>query len=59
MDVYFFCIEQTGGLSNKQKEHKKQMPLVAKRKKVARTKIEKRIKQQRSGKQQRGRKAWK
>lgn len=51
--------KKTGGLSNKQKEHKKQMPLVAKRKKVARTKIEKRIKQQRSGKQQRGRKAWK
>jgi len=51
--------EQTGGLSNRQKEHKKKMPLAAKRDKVSRTRIEKKKKNQRSGKQFRGRKAWK
>ncbi|CAJ2667940.1 unnamed protein product [Trifolium pratense] len=51
--------KKTGGLSNKQKEHKKIMPIVAKRKKMARTRIAKRKKDRRSGKQQRGKKAWK
>ncbi|KAK7387547.1 hypothetical protein VNO78_28432 [Psophocarpus tetragonolobus] len=50
---------KTGGLSNRQKEHKKKMPLAAKRDKVARTRIEKKRKNQRSSKQFRGRKAWK
>ncbi|ESW35691.1 hypothetical protein PHAVU_001G256500 [Phaseolus vulgaris] len=50
---------KTGGLSNRQKEHKKKMPLAAKRDKVSRTRIEKKRKNQRSGKQFRGRKAWK
>jgi protein SDA1 len=54
-----FSIEQTGGLSNKQKEHKKIMPVVAKRKKLARARIDRRKKDRRSGKQQRGKKAWK
>nr|KYP75742.1 Protein SDA1 isogeny [Cajanus cajan] len=51
--------KKTGGLSNRQKEHKKKMPLAAKRDKVARTRIEKKRKNSRSGKQFRGRKAWK
>ncbi|CAK9180519.1 unnamed protein product [Ilex paraguariensis] len=51
--------KKTGGLSNRQKEHKKAMPLAAKRAKVTRSRQEKKIKQQRSGKQFRGRKAWK
>ncbi|CAN4094894.1 unnamed protein product [Withania somnifera] len=51
--------KKTGGSSNQQKEHKKFMPLAAKRSKVARSKIEKKRKQQRAGKQFRGRKAWK
>ncbi|KAG4995538.1 hypothetical protein JHK82_032261 [Glycine max] len=50
---------KTGGLSNRQKEHKKKMPLAAKRDKVSRTRIEKKRKNQRSGKQFRGKKAWK
>ncbi|CAL5188012.1 unnamed protein product [Lathyrus oleraceus] len=50
--------KKTGGLSNRQKEHKKSMPLIAKRNKIARVKLEKKIKRQRSGKQFRGRKAW-
>ncbi|KAK7312030.1 hypothetical protein RJT34_10575 [Clitoria ternatea] len=50
---------KTGGLSNRQKEHKKKMPLAAKRNKVARTRVEKKKKHQRSGKQFRGKKAWK
>lgn len=55
-----YCLfEQTGGLSNRQKEHKKKMPLAAKRDKVAKTRIEKKKKQHRAGKQFRGRKAWK
>ncbi|KAE9587793.1 hypothetical protein Lal_00021981 [Lupinus albus] len=51
--------KKTGGLSNKQKEHKKKMPLAAKRNKVSRTRIEKKKKNARAGKQFRGRKAWK
>ncbi|WJX39623.1 hypothetical protein P8452_27146 [Trifolium repens] len=51
--------KKTGGLSNKQKEHKKIMPVVAKRKKLARARIDRRKKDRRSGKQQRGKKAWK
>ncbi|KAJ7945477.1 Protein SDA1 [Quillaja saponaria] len=51
--------KKTGGLSNKQKEHKKKMPQAAKREKVGRSRLEKRKKQQRQGKQFRGRKAWK
>ncbi|KAL2465542.1 ARM repeat superfamily protein [Abeliophyllum distichum] len=50
---------ETGGSSNQQKEHKKAMPLAAKRSKIARVRVEKKKKQQRSGKQFRGRKAWK
>ncbi|KAI9169246.1 hypothetical protein LWI28_009514 [Acer negundo] len=51
--------KKTGGLSNRQKEHKKAMPLAAKRAKVVKSRQEKKIKQQRSGKQFRGKKAWK
>ncbi|KAL6188127.1 hypothetical protein ACLB2K_039521 [Fragaria x ananassa] len=51
--------KKTGGLSNKQKEHKKAMPLVAKRAKVAKSRVEKRKKQQLSGKNFRGKKVWK
>ncbi|KAJ0984454.1 hypothetical protein J5N97_002810 [Dioscorea zingiberensis] len=50
---------KTGGLSNRQKEHKKAMPLAAKRAKVARSRQEKRKQQRRAGKQFRGKKAWK
>ncbi|KAF6157533.1 hypothetical protein GIB67_004471 [Kingdonia uniflora] len=51
--------KKTGGTSNRQKEHKKAMPLGAKRHKVARSRQEKKKKQKLSGKQFRGRKAWK
>ncbi|KAL5826663.1 hypothetical protein ACOSQ3_018500 [Xanthoceras sorbifolium] len=51
--------KKTGGLSNRQKEHKKAMPLAAKRSKAVRSKQERNKKQQRSGKQFRGKKAWK
>ncbi|KAF9677853.1 hypothetical protein SADUNF_Sadunf08G0150900 [Salix dunnii] len=51
--------KKTGGESNRQKEHKKQMPLAAKRAKVERSRQEKKRKQNRSGKQFRGKKAWK
>ncbi|KAH8500050.1 hypothetical protein H0E87_015333 [Populus deltoides] len=51
--------KKTGGQSNRQKEHKKQMPLAAKRAKVARSRQEKKKKQSLSGKQFRGKKAWK
>lgn len=51
--------KKTGGLSNRQKEHKKAMPLAAKRAKVARSRQVKNKKQQRSGKQFQGKKAWK
>ncbi|XP_024991766.1 protein SDA1 homolog isoform X2 [Cynara cardunculus var. scolymus] len=50
---------KTGGLSNRQKEHKKAMPLAAKRSKVERSRRQKKIKQKTAGKQFRGRKAWK
>ncbi|XP_028796409.1 protein SDA1 homolog [Neltuma alba] len=51
--------KKTGGLSNRQKEHKKKMPLAAKRDKAAKSRLEKKKKHNRSGKQFRGRKAWK
>lgn len=53
--------KKTGGKSNREKEHKKIMPLAAKRHKNAKSRVQKKIKQQRdrSGKQFRGRKAWK
>ncbi|KAL2336025.1 hypothetical protein Fmac_010471 [Flemingia macrophylla] len=51
--------KKIGGLSNRQKEHKKKMPPAAKRHKIERHQIEKKKKHQRSGKQFRGRKAWK
>ncbi|KAE8023583.1 hypothetical protein FH972_009260 [Carpinus fangiana] len=49
----------TGGLSNRQKERKKAMPMVAKKAKAVRSQQERKKKQQRSGKQFRGRKSWK
>lgn len=51
--------KKTGGLSNRQKEHKKAMPIAAKRAKVAKSRQEKKRKQKIAGKQFRGRKAWK
>lgn len=51
--------KKTGGLSNRQKEHKKAMPLAAKRSKIQKSREVKRKQQRRSGKQFRGRKAWK
>ncbi|CAK9327083.1 unnamed protein product [Citrullus colocynthis] len=51
--------KKTGGLSNRQKEHKKAMPLAARRSKVAKSRVDKKKKNQRSGKQFRGKKAWK
>ncbi|KAK7270830.1 hypothetical protein RJT34_26287 [Clitoria ternatea] len=51
--------KKTGGLSNRQKERKKRMPLAAKRDQVARSRIVKTKKNQCSAKQFRGRKAWK
>ncbi|KAF5749191.1 protein SDA1 isoform X3 [Tripterygium wilfordii] len=51
--------KKTGGLSNRQKEHKKFLPLAAKRATVAKSRQVKRKQQNRSGKQFRGRKAWK
>ncbi|XP_074570178.1 uncharacterized protein LOC141826776 [Curcuma longa] len=51
--------KKTGGTSNRQKEHKKKMPLAAKRSKVARSRQEKKKQERRTGKQFRGRKAWK
>uniref|UniRef100_A0A1S3CNI9 Protein SDA1 n=1 Tax=Cucumis melo TaxID=3656 RepID=A0A1S3CNI9_CUCME len=51
--------KKTGGLSNRQKEHKKAMPLAAKRSKVAKFRLDKKKKNQRSGKQFTGKKAWK
>ncbi|KAE9454688.1 hypothetical protein C3L33_13422, partial [Rhododendron williamsianum] len=53
------CGLRTGGSSNRQKEHKKAMPLAAKRAKVSRSREVKKKKQQHAGKQFRGRKAWK
>lgn len=51
--------KKTGGLSNRQKEHKKLMPMAAKRQKVARSRQEKKKRDRRSSKQFRGKKAWK
>ncbi|KAL0909542.1 hypothetical protein M5K25_020418 [Dendrobium thyrsiflorum] len=50
--------KKTGGLSNRQKQHKKAMPLAAKRDRAARSRQEKKQRQKRSGKQFKGRKAW-
>lgn len=59
-DYLYCCVcVQTGGLSNRQKEHKKAMPLAAKRSKIQKSREVKRKQQRRSGKQFRGRKAWK
>ncbi|XP_020973426.1 protein SDA1 homolog isoform X2 [Arachis ipaensis] len=49
--------KKTGGLSNRQKERKKKMPVVAKREKIAKSHLEKKKNNQRAGKQFRGRKA--
>ncbi|XP_015952447.1 uncharacterized protein LOC107476992 [Arachis duranensis] len=49
--------KKTGGLSNRQKECKKKMPVVAKKEKIAKSHLEKKKKNQRAGKQFRGRKA--
>ncbi|XVF02608.1 hypothetical protein REPUB_Repub04eG0189600 [Reevesia pubescens] len=51
--------KKTGGSSNRQKEHKKYMPLAAKKSRAQRSRQEKNKKRQRSGKQFRGKKAWK
>lgn len=50
---------QTGGSSNRQKEHKKNMPLAAVRSKAGKAKRVKKMKNSHSGSQFRGRKAWK
>ncbi|QHO54873.1 uncharacterized protein [Arachis hypogaea] len=49
--------KKTGGLSNRQKERKKKMPVVAKKEKIAKSHLEKKKKNRRAGKQFRGRKA--
>ncbi|XP_077228245.1 ARM repeat superfamily protein [Tasmannia lanceolata] len=51
--------KKTGGSSNRQKNHKKAMPLAATRAKVARSRQQKKKQERHSGKQFRGRKAWK
>ncbi|KAL8111721.1 uncharacterized protein LOC141666675 [Apium graveolens] len=51
--------KKTGGTSNKQKEHKKAMPIAAKRAKVAKSRQNKKRKLKHADKQFRGRKAWK
>ncbi|KAL7093826.1 hypothetical protein ACP275_11G063500 [Erythranthe tilingii] len=51
--------KKTGGSSNREKEHKKAMPLVAKRKKIAQARVEKKKQKRRASTQFRGRKAWK
>ncbi|MCL7046810.1 hypothetical protein MKW94_012520 [Papaver nudicaule] len=51
--------KKSGGTSNKQKEHKKNMPLVAKRAKIVRSRQERKRLNRIAGKQFRGRKAWK
>ncbi|KAL7590750.1 hypothetical protein Lser_V15G41109 [Lactuca serriola] len=51
--------KKSGGLSNRQKEHKKAMPLAAKRSKVERSRRQKKVKAKTAGKQFRGQKAWK
>ncbi|KAL0732783.1 hypothetical protein Bca4012_008993 [Brassica carinata] len=51
--------KKVGGSSNKQKEHKKNMPLAAVRSRAGKSKRIKRMKDKISGTQFRGRKAWK
>ncbi|XP_023641890.1 protein SDA1 homolog isoform X2 [Capsella rubella] len=51
--------KKSGGSSNRQKEHKKKMPLAAVRRKAGKSKLAKKIKNSLSGSQFRGRKAWK
>ncbi|EPS67164.1 hypothetical protein M569_07613, partial [Genlisea aurea] len=51
--------KKTGGLSNRQKEHKKAMPLAAKRAKIVKSREHKRKREKGSNKQFRGKKAWK
>ncbi|KAL7134983.1 hypothetical protein ABFS83_11G062300 [Erythranthe nasuta] len=51
--------KKTGGSSNREKEHKKAMPLVAKRRKIAQARVEKKKQKRRASTQFRGRKAWK
>ncbi|VVA91183.1 unnamed protein product [Arabis nemorensis] len=51
--------KKIGGSSNKQKEHKKKMPLAAIRSKAGKSKRIKKMKKSISGSQFRGRKAWK
>ncbi|KAL1535749.1 protein SDA1 [Salvia divinorum] len=51
--------KKTGGLSNREKEHKKIMPDAARKARISRTRQQKKIKQKHSDKQFRGRKAWK
>ncbi|KAG0482765.1 hypothetical protein HPP92_010849 [Vanilla planifolia] len=51
--------KKTGGLSNRQKQHSKAMPLATKRARAARSRQEKKKRQRQGGKQFRGRKAWK
>ncbi|KAG8365994.1 hypothetical protein BUALT_Bualt17G0029900 [Buddleja alternifolia] len=51
--------KKTGGTSNRQKEHKKAMPLAAKRAKIAKSRQEKKKLKKLASKQFRGRKAWK
>ncbi|KAK8971502.1 hypothetical protein KSP40_PGU010317 [Platanthera guangdongensis] len=52
-------MSRTGGLSNRQREHKKVMPLAAKRSRAARTRREKKQLRKHADKQFRGKKAWK
>ncbi|CAH2037982.1 unnamed protein product, partial [Thlaspi arvense] len=51
--------KKSGGSSNRQKEHKKNMPLAAIRTKAGKSKRAKKMKNSLSGSQFRGRKAWK
>ncbi|KAL1189397.1 hypothetical protein V5N11_029013 [Cardamine amara subsp. amara] len=51
--------KKIGGSSNRQKEHKKKMPLAAIRSKAVKSKRVKKMKKSLSGSQFRGRKAWK
>lgn len=51
--------KKTGGLSNRQKQQRKAMPLAAKRDRAVRSRQEKKQRQKRAGKQFKGRKAWK
>ncbi|KAJ3698627.1 hypothetical protein LUZ61_002332 [Rhynchospora tenuis] len=51
--------KKNAGLSNAQKEHKKIMPLAARRAKASKSRQQRKKKQNRAGKQFTGRKAWK